>query len=136
MKYYGTKNNQDYGFYEEKFDNAIEISDEYWIQLLNQQTEGKRIISFEGNVIAVDENEYEFANGIWTKLSELEAKDKQLKIQNAIRIQEIQNELDQLDKKRIRAIAEPSMMDADTSWLEYYNKQIKILRNELEELNK
>lgn len=136
MKYYGTKNNQDYGFYEENFDNAIEISDEYWMQLLNEQSEGKRIIPFEGNVIAVAESEYEFVNGVWTKLSELEAQNKQLKIQNDIRIQEIQNELNQLDKKRIRAIAEPSLMDADTSWLEYYNNQIKTLRNELEELSK
>lgn len=136
MKYYGTKNNQDYGFYEDNFENAIEITDEYWLQLLNEQSEGKRIIPFENTVIAVDEVEYSQVNGVWIKLSELEAKEKQLKIQNAIRIQDIQSELDQLDKKRIRAMAEPSLMDADTSWLEYYNKQVKILREELEQLNK
>jgi len=37
MKYYGTKNNKDYGFYLENFDNAIEISDEYWSELLEAQ---------------------------------------------------------------------------------------------------
>ena len=31
MKYYGTKNNKDYGFYEKNFENAIEITDEYWL---------------------------------------------------------------------------------------------------------
>ena len=37
MKYYGTKNNKDYGFYLEKFDNSIEITDEYWNELLKEQ---------------------------------------------------------------------------------------------------
>ena len=40
-------------------------------------------------------------------------------------------ELDKLDQKRIRAIAEPSMKDENISWLEYYNNQISDLRNEL-----
>ena len=44
MKYYGTKNNKDYGFYLEKFENAIEISDEYWKELLEEQCKGKIII--------------------------------------------------------------------------------------------
>ena len=136
MKYYGTKNNKDYGFYEENFENAVEITDEYWMQLLNEQSEGKRIIPFEGNVVAVNEAEYSQVNGVWTRLNAAEIQEKQLKIQNAIRIQEIKEELDNLDKKRIRAMAEPSLMDSDTSWLEYYNKQVKILRDELEQLNK
>ncbi len=136
MKYYGTKNNKDYGFYEENFENAVEITDEYWMQLLNEQSEGKRIIPFEGNVIAVNEAEYSQVNGVWTRLNAAEIQEKQLKIQNAIRIQEIKEELDNLDKKRIRAMAEPSLMDSDTSWLEYYNKQVKTLRDELEQLNK
>ena len=136
MKYYGTKNNKDYGFYEENFENAVEITDEYWMQLLNEQSEGKRIIPFEGNVVAVNEAEYSQVNGVWTRLNAAEIQEKQLKIQNAIRIQEIKEELDNLDKKRIRAMAEPSLMDSDTSWLEYYNKQVKTLREELEQLNK
>ena len=136
MKYYGTKNNKDYGFYEENFENAVEITDEYWMQLLNEQSEGKRIIPFEGNVVAVNEAEYSQVNGVWTRLNAAEIQEKQSKIQNAIRIQEIKEELDNLDKKRIRAMAEPSLMDSDTSWLEYYNKQVKTLREELEQLNK
>ena len=64
MKYYGTKNNKDYGFYEENFENAIEITDQYWINLLNEQNKGKIIIPFEGNVIAADEKQYSQENGI------------------------------------------------------------------------
>ena len=62
MKYYGTKNNKDYGFYEENFDGAIEITDSYWIELLDAQNNGKRIIHYENNVIAVDETQHSFEN--------------------------------------------------------------------------
>lgn len=68
------------------------------------------------------------------KLSDKEAGIKQLKIQNAIRESEILSELEELDKKRIRAIAEPSMKDEEQTWLEYYNLQISGLRNELAEI--
>ena len=131
MKYYGTKNNKDYGFYEENFENAIEITDEYWKQLLNAQNNGKIIILYGGNVIAADEKEYSRENGIWKKLTAEEMTAKQLKIQNAIRAEEIQEELDNLDQKRIRALAEPSLKDENTTWLEYYNAQIIELRTEL-----
>ena len=134
MKYYGTKNNKDYGFYLENFDNAIEISDEYWSELLEAQNSGKIIILFENSVIAVNENEYSFENEKWKKLSDKEAGIKQLKIQNAIRESEILSELEELDKKRIRAIAEPSMKDEEQTWLEYYNLQISGLRNDLAEI--
>lgn len=135
MKYYGTKNNKDYGFYDEQFENSIEITDEYWTELLDAQCEGKIIIPYENTVKAVFENEYSFIDNNWVKLSEDEAKAKQLTIQNAIRLDEIQAELDELDIKRIRAIAEPSLKDEETTWLEYYNTKISELRNEYSELS-
>lgn len=135
MKYYGTKNNKDYGFYDEQFENSIEITDEYWTELLDAQCEGKIIIPYENTVKAVFENEYSFIDNNWVKLSEDEAKAKQLTIQNAIRLDEIQAELDELDIKRIRAIAEPSLKDEETTWLEYYNTKISELRNEYAELS-
>jgi len=135
MKYYGTKNNKDYGFYLENFQNAIEISDEYWEELLYKESkEGKIIIPFENSVIAVDETEYSFENSKWRKLSEDETKIKRTKQKNYRKKQEINQQLEDLDKKRIRAIAEPSMKDEEISWLEYYNNQIKLLRDELKNL--
>ena len=134
MKYYGTKNNTDFGFYLENFDTAIQITDEYWIALFAAQNDGKIIIPFENTVIAADENEYSFENGKWKKLSEKDAGIKQLKIQNAIRTNEILAELEQIDKKRIRALAEPSLKNEEQTWLEYYNSQINELRKELEEI--
>ena len=134
MKYNGTKNNKDFGFYEDKFDNAVEISDEYWIELLDKQNNGHIIILYDGNVVAVKETEYECKNGVWKRLTKDEVVAKQLKIQNAIRKQEILDELEILDKKRIRALAEPSLIDCDTTWLEHYNTQIIALREELSQL--
>ncbi len=134
MKYFGTKNKKDYGFYEAIFDGAIEITDEYWCELLKEQNNGKRIILFENNVIAVDVNKYSYENGKWRKLSDTENKIKQLNLQNEIRKKEIQKELDELDLKRIRALAEPSMMELDVTWLEYYNKKILELRKELSQI--
>ncbi len=135
MKYYGTKNNRDYGFYEENFENAIEITDEYWLQLLEDQNNGKTITLIDNMVTTIDEKEYSLIDGAWKKLTDEESKIKQLNIQNAIRIKEIQEELDSIDKKRIRAIAEPSLKDENTTWLEHYNKQIKALRDELSQIN-
>lgn len=135
MKYYGTKNKKDYGFYEEPFEGAIEITDEYWMELLKEQNNGKRIILFENNVIAVDEHKYSYGKGEWQKLSDMEAEIKQLNIQHEIRKKEIIQELDELDLKRIRALAEPSMMELDVTWLEYYNKKIATLRKELEKIS-
>ena len=134
MKYYGTKNNKDYGFYEENFENAIEITDTEWQNLLAQQHAGKLIICFENKVVAVNEEEYENKDGHWQKLAPNEVESRQLSIKNAIRKQEIQDELDELDKTRIRQLAEPSLKDSETTWLEYYNSKIAKLREEFSNL--
>lgn len=131
MKYYGTKNNKDYGFYLENFENAIEISDEYWMELLNSQCEGKIIIPYENTVIAVFEKDYVFEDNTWKKLSKEDAALKEQKRLNAIRYNEIQDELNEIDKKKIRAFTEPSNKDDNTTWLEYYNSKAETLRTEL-----
>ncbi len=46
----------------------------------------------------------------------------------------IQLQLDELDKKRIRAICEPSMKTETQSWLEYYNQQVLELRQVMAKL--
>ncbi|MDD3436737.1 MAG: hypothetical protein PHC64_06260 [Candidatus Gastranaerophilales bacterium] len=53
--------------------------------------------------------------------------------ENALAIITIQNQIDELDKKRIRAIVEPSIKDEATgqTWLEYYTAQIMALRTEI-----
>ena len=50
--------------------------------------------------------------------------------------QDLQFQICEIDRKRIRAICEPSVKDKATgqTWLEYYNLQIKDLRNQIAEL--
>ena len=54
----------------------------------------------------------------------------------AIRKAEIERELLELDTKRVRAICEPSVKDETTgeTWLEYYNTQVALLREEYNSL--
>ena len=48
--------------------------------------------------------------------------------------QQLLNQIDELDKKRIRAVCEPSQKDENQTWLEYYTNQIIELRQQLQEL--
>lgn len=52
------------------------------------------------------------------------------------RIEEIHNELNALDEKRIRAVCESEIKDKQTgeTWLEYYNSLVIDLRTELDAL--
>ncbi len=61
---------------------------------------------------------------------------KQKKI-NKERKSKIQQQIDELDKKRIRAICEDEIKDEKTgeTWLDYYNAQIFQLRSEIQSLS-
>lgn len=58
-------------------------------------------------------------------------------IEKETKIAEILNEINTLDEKRIRAVCEPEIRDLSTgeTWLEYYNKQIVVLRQKLAEVD-
>jgi len=62
-----------------------------------------------------------------------------LKQQRDIRceISSLMLKLDELDKKRIRAICENSIKDEQggQSWLDYYNEEVRITRNKITELS-
>lgn len=57
----------------------------------------------------------------------IEQKEKEIK-KNAL-----QKQIDEIDKKRVRAIAEPQLKDAESgqTWLEYYTQQIVSLRQQI-----
>lgn len=59
--------------------------------------------------------------------------EEQAEKERAARIEEIKETLNELDKKRIRAMCEPSEYAKGVSWLEYYNQQARELRAELAE---
>ena len=49
------------------------------------------------------------------------------------KINDLQFQISELDRKRIRAMCEPSIKDETTgqTWLEYYNQQVQDLRNQI-----
>ena len=70
MKYFGFKENVGYGFYDENFDGAVQLSDEEWQKLLEEQSCGKQIVMFGGVVFASEPNLYYLdSNGIYQKYS-------------------------------------------------------------------
>ncbi len=72
----------------------------------------------------------------YNKLISTEEHKKKVKAQeNAVKKAEIQAQIEELDKKRIRAGFEPSIKDESTgqTWLEFYT-QILALRAEMAEL--
>lgn len=71
------------------------------------------------------------------KLETENYKQKKVQFEKEKRKNEIQIEMNEIDRKRIRAMCEPELKDAKagTTWLEYYNTQIKSLRDELTQLS-
>lgn len=71
-----------------------------------------------------------FVNGIFVD----EPTETYIADQSALKKFNLQSQIDELDKKRIRAIAEPSLKDESTTWLEYYTDQILNLRSQISTL--
>lgn len=92
--------------------------------LFMPQYANSAILQTDEEIISFD-SKYYFKKDIQDKL---DLKEKERKID------EINLRLEELDKKRIRAICEPSLKDENTTWLEYYNEQISELRTELANL--
>lgn len=87
------------------------------------------------NDYANNRDKYIYANGeivINPDYAEIE-KEKQKEAQRELLLLQI----DDLDKKRIRAVCEPSVKDETTgeTWLDYYNSEIQKLREQLKELS-
>lgn len=63
-------------------------------------------------------------------LSEIAQKEKE------IQIEDFKKQIEEIDKKRIRALAEPQLKDAETgqTWLEYYTQQIIAIRAQISSL--
>ena len=59
--------------------------------------------------------------------------DKQSQKEKEIQIVDLKSQIDEIDKKRIRAIAEPQLKDGASgqTWLEYYTEQITALRAQI-----
>lgn len=80
---------------------------------------------------------YEVLDGILTDISDTQGyKDKIAQREKEITLSDLKSQIEELDKQRIRAIAEPSLKDLQSgqTWLEYYTGQIQTLRTQIAEL--
>ena len=107
---------------------------ENWVQIPDFR--GKEIIYPDGSIDvikilgALPENTMLFEE---YKLTD-EYNQKKAQYEREKQKQEIVDQIEFLDKKRIRAICEPSQKDESQTWLEYYTNQITNLRKQLEEI--
>lgn len=83
------------------------------------------------NAYLAEPYKYVYSNGNIVENPEYETEKQKVTIQK--RINEIYEELDLIDAKRIRAVCENEVKDIETgeTWLEYYNSLILDLRTEL-----
>lgn len=84
-----------------------------------------------------DPEKYSVIEGILTNISETEEyKTKVNEKEKEASLKDLKFQIEDLDKKRIRAIAEPSLKDGETgqTWLEYYTEQIQALRVQVNSL--
>lgn len=84
-----------------------------------------------------DPEKYEVVDGKLVDISETqEYKAKIAQREKELKIADLTSQIEALDKKRVRAIAEPALKDAQAgqTWLEYYTQQILALRAEIEAL--
>lgn len=49
MKYFGTKNGEEYGFYLKNFEGAVEVEDSEWESLIKQVSIGNKIFAADEN---------------------------------------------------------------------------------------
>lgn len=97
--------------------------------------EGKRIELHNKKAYSLNSYEKVENNEIIDLRGTEEYEKEQAQIINEQRKNEICDELNMLDQKRIRAICEPeTIRDDGKTWLEYYNEQVAILREELNSL--
>lgn len=100
------------------------------VENLNPKVQNIEISEEIFNKFINDPTLYIFSDGkiIFNQNHELEKK----KIENQKKLVEIEDELKELDKKRIRAICENEVKDISSgeTWLDYYNKQVQLLRTE------
>lgn len=93
---------------------------------------GRLIKETESAVFALEANE--IINNCGIPVINQNYETECIKKEQIVRIEEIKQELNELDRKRIRAMCEPSEYSKGVSWLEYYNNQARELRAELQEL--
>ena len=81
-----------------------------------------------------DISKYKVIAGVLTDITATqEYKDWALEVEKEKTLIDLKSQIEELDKKRVRAIAEPQLKDGASgqTWLEYYTSQIQDLRRQI-----
>ena len=129
----------DFGFLDEidarvDINTMVKITEEERNQLLTDNGQGKDIILYNGEVFTAEPLQYIRQNNEYVPNPNYEAEKQAQEKQAQIAV--LKEQIDIIDNKRIRAVCEPSIKDETTgeTWLDYYNKQIQDLREQIKNL--
>lgn len=106
-----------------------------WIYKIDLR--GEEIINPETNITTVCQNFGDLPEGYVLLAEYIKTDEYKKTIESKLREEKRQNlinRIDELDKKRIRAVCEPEQKNVEMSWLEYYTSQIVELRKQLQEV--
>ena len=97
---------------------------------------GLHLESTEADYYALESYQTIKNGEIFDLRNDINYQEQQLQVQVGLNKESIKMQIEELDKKRIRAICEPQIKDNQTgeTWLEYYNLQIINLRQELADI--
>ncbi len=97
----------------------------------------KDYIEVDIDYLTFNPEKYSVIDGILTDVSQTDEYKSRIEQQEKeVTLKALKLQMEELDKKRIRAIAEPLLKDSQTgqTWLEYYTEQIINLRNQIAQL--
>lgn len=138
--YYGLVDPENfaYGFIEETdsriTEDMILVNEDLWNQLLDEQSEGKEIVGFNGKVFSAEPGRYYIdTSGVWKKRTDEEFNNEQLRLVNENRKSEILSKLENLDQEAVRPLRVKTVglaTDDDIAKLAEIEQQAIELRNE------
>ena len=116
----------------------VETKEISQVDYIGKIKSGFQLVSKEtAEDIQINPTKYKNINGILSDISDTEEYKQYLyQLEITKKKFEIEQKLQEIDTKRIRAICEPAVKDEATgeTWLDFYNKQIQTLRDELSKL--
>ena len=76
---------------------------------------------------------YDISSGVFVIVSDAEVNARTAEREKLAMLSDLRNQIDAIDKKRVRAMVEPSVKNIATgqTWLEYYTQQILDLRTRI-----
>lgn len=130
-----------YGFIDEDDDRRtedfIELTYEQWQALLNEQSNGREIVMYNGEVFTAERDKYYLDETGWHERTDAEVEEIRKAEQKSARISELYARLDELDAKAVRplrAITSGTATEYDHTKLAELETEAEEIRRELAEL--